>query len=105
MNSQGLATLLIRWLHTYEQGEDLPPEQLCPDRPDQAAELAPFLEALRRLPRGGQETLAVNVPSGEVFRSGTEAATRPRAPEAALPTVDSSTSASEFRAPYAPTIA
>jgi serine/threonine-protein kinase len=49
MNSSTLSHLLLRWEEACAQGQDLPAEQLCPGRPDLAAELALCIEALRRM--------------------------------------------------------
>jgi WD40 repeat protein len=49
MNSHGLSSLLFRWEQACAQGHDLPAEQLCPDRPEVAAELARCIDSLRRM--------------------------------------------------------
>ena len=56
MDAPSLNSLLARWEAAYAQGQDLPAEQLCPDRPEWTAELASAIEARRR-------QLAVATPS------------------------------------------
>ena len=46
-SDSGLASLLARWKEAHARGHDLAAEQLCPDRPELARELARHIEALR----------------------------------------------------------
>src|SRR5947209_6788475 len=49
MNSPDLSSLLLRWEQALAQGQNLTAEQLCPGRPELAAELARCIESLRRM--------------------------------------------------------
>jgi WD40 repeat protein len=49
MTERPLTVLLGRWEEARGQGKDLTAEELCRDCPEQAAKVAPLLEALRRM--------------------------------------------------------
>jgi hypothetical protein len=49
--------LLLRWQEEYDAGRDLSAEELCRDCPDQQAEVAQVLAALRQMHRLRRGTL------------------------------------------------
>ena len=42
-----LIELLVRWEELREQGQDVPPRELCADRPELAAELERRIQGLK----------------------------------------------------------
>ena len=47
MSSPSLSSLVVAWTEAFEQGNDLSAEQLCPDHPELADELARRIDAVR----------------------------------------------------------
>jgi formylglycine-generating enzyme required for sulfatase activity len=49
MNPPSLSNLVVQWSEAFERGENLTPEQLCPDNPDLAMQLAWRIDLLRSM--------------------------------------------------------
>jgi WD40 repeat protein len=94
MSQPNLDELLIVWQEEYSEGRDLPAAELCPDRPEVAAELARRINQLRAMnrllvgagedfPDDGADSLLPSVPpdvSPPTLRMPAGAVTPPAAP-------------------------
>ncbi len=86
---QVLENLLMAWEEVYEQGQNLPAEELCADHPELAAELQRRINALLRMEKrfgatGGMESAASQPPpepelTGPVSLSSMYSVLRPHA--------------------------
>jgi serine/threonine protein kinase len=76
MKQPSLSSLLVRWAEAFEQGQDLAAEQLCPDDPERAAELARHIERLRR-----QRRQAASRGPGDLTDTGSSQPCSPEATE------------------------